>query len=161
MEHLIKFDWNNGFYISYANNYTTRVEDTHLTKFENDELNLLSAKTGLEFHYELHFSPKEKFVRFDCHCIPYFDYANKSKQFYLDNHRDLYNKRTALHKEFKKAFSASDNYYCKANRYNYLGLLYADIPNDFDYNKSIEFVEEFIKNTYETSVNIIRTVLNP
>ncbi len=67
MENLIKFDWNNGFSIRYASDYTTRVEDTHLTKFENDELNLLSAKTGLEFHYELHFSPKEKLVRFDCH----------------------------------------------------------------------------------------------
>lgn len=159
---MLIFNENNGnYFIKWAQMENTKYETTHMTQFSTIELEKFKSK-GLDFHYELHFSQKEQFVRFDCSCYQYADHKNVSKdeflmQLSLDGHENLLQTRTKLKNEFKKEFSSSQ-YKLSRDKYNYACLLkYIFIAHD--YNGAIKESEKFIKDTYEKIMEIIKSVV--
>lgn len=160
---MLFFNENGGnYFIKWACDENTKHERTHITQISTTKLEKYQD-VGLDFHYELHFSEREQFVRFDCSCYPYGNYKGKTRteffeQLALSGQEGLYKIRTNLKAQFKRVFSNSQ-YRLTKNMYNYAYLLRFDF-NAGNYKDAIKESEKFINETYDNIVEIIEAVVN-
>ena len=130
------------FCFGRAKNYRTSHENTHLTQLFNDEWERIGKKHGVELHYELHTSPKETFVRLDCHVRPYGTPLADVGEEVLQKRRDLY------YKINKRKQHAGD-------RSLYLQKEYLTAA---DYSEAFEKLFDFIIRTYAAANDAIKSV---
>lgn len=160
----IIFNGTKGFSLTYAGDYNSRCECTHITCFKNDELERIGEQYGLEFHYELHFSEKEKFIRFCCHIREYHKHKNYKRKedmrqkLAAEDKEHLIAIRRALANAFKNDFADVDCIYI-AKKFNYLGLIRRNINAD-DYSGAIAESESFIVDTFERALKTIVSTIS-
>ncbi len=129
------------FYLGGAGDYRTIYEDTHLTKLFNDEWERIGKKHGVELHYELHTSPKETFVRLDCHVRPYGTPLDEVDEEVLQKRREFYARLNG------KTPTADD----------FLGVR-KEYLTAADYSEAFEKLFDFIIRTYDAANDAIKSV---
>ena len=148
------FTGKTGYFITWADKSETPIEEsklTHLTQFSSVQFEKYK-ELGLDFHYELHFSDKKKFVRLDCHVYPYKSYHGYKRKDEMkealkkENKLHLFYLRETLKEKFAEEFARNDVEFV-AKKYNYLGLIKKSVVAT-DYAAAIAAAEKFIADTH-------------
>ncbi len=163
MSNTINFNGTKGFYLTSAGPYQSKYENTHLTHFKNEMLELIGEQNVLELHYELHFCEKEKYIRLCCHIRKYHDHKDYDKeedmrkQLAAEGKERVIVIRKNLADAFEREFADFDCDFI-AKKFNYLGLIKRNISST-DYNDAIAESEKFIADTYDRALKTIVSVI--